>query len=146
MAIETIDTSTYNSGSKMQTRKVSSELGKDDFLKLLTTQLQNQDPMNPMEDMDFIGQMAQFSSLEQMLNLGKSVETIANNQNANSISQAMLYLGTTITAKTPEMEEAVTGVVEMVGFDSGVPYLKVGNDAFTLSDIQLVSPTYVNVE
>lgn len=55
MAIETIDTSTYNSGSKMQTRTVSSELGKDDFLKLLTTQLQNQDPMNPMEDMDFIG-------------------------------------------------------------------------------------------
>ena len=146
MAIETIDTSTYNSGSKMQTRTVSSELGKDDFLKLLTTQLQNQDPMNPMEDMDFIGQMAQFSSLEQMLNLGKSAETIANNQNSNLITQAMLYLGTTVTAKTAEMEEAVTGVVEMVGFESGKPYLKVGNDAFTLSDIQLVSPTYVNVE
>lgn len=146
MAIETIDTSSYNAASKLQKRTVSSELGKDDFLKLLTTQLQNQDPMNPMEDMDFIGQMAQFSSLEQMLNLGKSVETIANNQNTASITQAMLYLGTTVTAKTPEMEEAVTGVVEMVGFDSGKPYLKVGDAAFALSDIQLVSPTYANAE
>jgi flagellar basal-body rod modification protein FlgD len=143
MAIETIDVSSYQSGSKMQTRKVSSELGKDDFLKLLVTQLQNQDPMNPMDDMNFIGQMAQFSSLEQMLNVSNHVEAIKEGLNSNATTQAMLYLGTTVTAQHPDSSEPVTGIVEMVGFENGVPFLKVGDKAFTLGDVQLVSPTYI---
>ena len=48
-------------------------LDKDAFMKLLTTQLSNQDPLNPMEDREFIAQMAQFSSLEQMQNLNESM-------------------------------------------------------------------------
>ena len=54
------------------TRNVGQELGKDEFLKILVTQLQNQDPMSPMEDTDFIAQLAQFSSLEQMQSLNTS--------------------------------------------------------------------------
>ncbi|SFH50234.1 flagellar basal-body rod modification protein FlgD [Tindallia magadiensis] len=50
-------------------------LDKDAFLKLLTTQLSNQDPLNPMEDREFIAQMAQFSSLEQMQNMNESMKT-----------------------------------------------------------------------
>lgn len=53
-------------------RNVKNELGKDEFLKILVTQLQNQDPMSPMEDTDFIAQLAQFSSLEQMQSLNTS--------------------------------------------------------------------------
>lgn len=53
-------------------RNVKNELGKDEFLKILVTQLQNQDPMSPMEDTDFIAQLAQFSSLEQMQSLNAS--------------------------------------------------------------------------
>ncbi|OMD05304.1 flagellar hook capping FlgD N-terminal domain-containing protein, partial [Paenibacillus odorifer] len=47
----------------------NSTLGKDQFLKILITQLQNQDPMQPMEDKEFIAQMAQFTSVEQLMNI-----------------------------------------------------------------------------
>ena len=48
-------------------------LGKDDFLNLLITKLQNQDPLNPMQDEDFVAQLAQFSSLEQMTNIAQGI-------------------------------------------------------------------------
>ena len=61
----------------------SSALGKDDFLKILVTQLQNQDPTKPMDDTQFIAEMAQFSSLEQMQNVSKT----------SALQQAMMSIG-----------------------------------------------------
>lgn len=140
MAIETVNIP--EGGLNLTTtRTPSSNLGKDDFLKLLTQQLKNQDPMNPMEDMDFIGQMSSFSSLEQMMNMNKSLETFINTFSSNSQTQAMMYLGTTVTAQSADMEEPTTGVIDMVGFKDGKPYLKMGELAFDLEDVQLVSPT-----
>lgn len=140
MAIETVNIP--EGGLNLTTtRTPKSELGKDDFLKLLTQQLKNQDPMNPMNDMEFINQMSSFSSLEQMVNMNKSLETFIQTFSTNSHTQAMMFLGTTVTAQTSEMDEAVTGVVEMVGFKDGKPFLKVGDQAFDLEDVQLVSPT-----
>lgn len=54
---------------------IKNDLDKDAFLRLLTVQLSNQDPLNPMEDREFIAQLAQFSSLEQMQNLNKTINT-----------------------------------------------------------------------
>jgi len=140
MAIETVNIP--EGGLNLTTtRTPKSELGKDDFLKLLTQQLKNQDPMNPMNDMEFINQMSSFSSLEQMVNMNKSLETFIQTFSTNSHTQAMMFLGTTVTAQTGDMDEAVTGVVEMVGFKDGKPFLKVGDKAFNLEDVQLVSPT-----
>lgn len=52
----------------------SNEMGKDDFLHMLITQLKHQDPMDPMKDQDFIAQLAQFSSLEQMQNMNDNLK------------------------------------------------------------------------
>lgn len=140
MAIETVNVP--EGGMNLTTtRTPKSELGKDDFLKLLTQQLKNQDPMNPMDDMQFISQMSEFSSLEQMVNMNKSLEKFMSTFATNSQTQAMMFLGTTVTAQSPEMEEPLTGVVDMVGFKDGKPFLKIGDIAVNLEDVQLASPT-----
>lgn len=54
-------------------------VGKDDFLLLLVTQLQNQDPLDPMDNTEFVAQLAQFSTLEGITNLGTSMEDVADN-------------------------------------------------------------------
>jgi flagellar basal-body rod modification protein FlgD len=56
----------------------SQQLGKNEFLKLLVTQLKNQDPMNPVDNQEFIAQMASFSSLEQLISINEAVSEMAN--------------------------------------------------------------------
>ena len=94
-------------------RAVSNELGKDAFLRLLIAQLSNQDPLNPMDDREFIAQMAQFSALEQMQNMTKVMENMAN----LSKYDALTYVGSTIFF-TDETGQGVYGRVLAVWFDN----------------------------
>jgi flagellar basal-body rod modification protein FlgD len=70
----------------------ASELGKDAFLQLLVTQLENQDPLKPMEDTQFISQLAQFSNLEQMTNISKGIDTLVDNSSQDMLS-GVNYIG-----------------------------------------------------
>ncbi len=87
-----------------------SSLGKDDFLKLLVTQLQHQDPLNPMDDMQFMQQMAQFSTLEQITNVGTEIQRLSF---AGQLSQGVGLIGRTVTYEDAD-KSLVTGVAERV--------------------------------
>jgi flagellar basal-body rod modification protein FlgD len=99
-------------------------LGKDDFLKLLVTQLQHQDPLSPLEDKEFVAQMAQFSSLEQLGNVAGSMERLTHSgqvaQSVGLIGREVEYAG--------EDGEPLTGVVASVSFVDGEILLHVGDD------------------
>ncbi len=94
--------------SQAVTTATSASLGKEDFLHLLTVQLRYQDPMNPMENTDFIAQMAQFSSLEQLQNMNQSLEkglgSEAQLQDAFRNSMATSLVGRTVEIPTIEVE------------------------------------------
>jgi flagellar basal-body rod modification protein FlgD len=92
-------------------------LDADDFMKLLTTQLTSQDPMNPMKDTEFISQMANFTSLEQMRSLSKSFETFTTDQR---MAAAPAYLGRQVTIKDAAAGE-ITGTVEAITLRDGKP-------------------------
>lgn len=90
----TIDSSLFLSSYKAEQSKSSgSQLGKDDFLKLLIAQLQNQDPSNPMEDREFIAQMAQFSTLEQMMNMNKTIQGFIDVERQNTMIGFNQFIG-----------------------------------------------------
>ena len=87
-------------------------LGKDDFLKILLTQLSHQDPSAPMQDRDFIAQMAQFSSLEQMTNMAADFAKLARLMKTSEASGA---LGKAVELNLAE--ETVQGVVQAITRD-----------------------------
>ena len=96
-SITPIDSSTQ--GAETQTRAPVEILGKNDFLNLLVTQLQHQDPLNPADSTEFTAQLAQFSSLEQLNNINDNLKNMELFQTAMTNSQAVSYIGKEITAK-----------------------------------------------
>lgn len=98
----------------------SGALGKDDFLQLLVAQLQNQSPLNPMEDRQFISQMATFASLEQMTNLNEAMNRFLETQQASSWLDDTALIGKQVTWRPDgEETEAMESVVRSVLFKNG---------------------------
>jgi len=94
-------------------------LGRDAFLKLLVTQIQMQDPLEPMKAESFLTQLAQFSSVEQLENTNLQLSVL---QHAETTSQALLLIGRNIATKN----DGVSGMVQAVVFDEGQPKLLIG--------------------
>lgn len=114
-------------------------LGKDDFLKLLITELKYQNPLEPMNDKDFIAQMATFSSLEQMKNLNTGFENLSNSMRYDllpgiQLQQATAMIGRDVTYLNDEYE-AVEGKVDSVILEQGTPYCVIGDKAISIYSI-----------
>lgn len=86
-------------------------LGQSDFLKLMTTQLQNQDPFEPMENGEFLGQMAQFSTVTGIEELSKSFEQLARSMGQNQTLQAASLVGQDVLVPTDFGELGDSGVL-----------------------------------
>ncbi len=146
MAIDTRNVNNYTNNSLETTKSVdlSKALGQQDFLKLLVTELQNQDPLEPMKDRDFIAQMASFSSLEQMKNLNDSFNKLSSNFTSGLMPTLMMQQSTNLIGKgvdyvyyDPELKQEfiLEGAVDSVVIKSGMPYCIINGKEISLENI-----------
>lgn len=119
----------YSSTNKTAATGGSAVMGKDQFLKILITQLQNQDPMQPMQDKEFIAQMAQFSSVEQLMNI--STQMTAMNQ---SLGTASSLIGKEVTW-TDSSLNLKSGTVASILVKDGLNYAVVNGERVAMADI-----------
>lgn len=115
------------------TRSPQQDLGKDDFLQILITQLQHQDPTKPMEDREFIAQMAQFSSLEQMTNMSSQFTELSATLKG---AQAMNLIGRDV--EIVQGDTLITGSVEAVT-GGAFPQMLVNGAYYDFDDISKVT-------
>ncbi|MED3688853.1 flagellar hook assembly protein FlgD [Peribacillus butanolivorans] len=138
----TIDTSLLLS-SYQSDRKTGDSLGKDDFLKLLLTQLQNQDPSSPMDNTEFIAQMATFSSLEQMMNIGSQIDELIGLNQQNSLMNYNSFVGKEVTWHILDENGENLAIEEGVGIVESIQY-KGDNIYFILEDGTKLQPANIS--
>lgn len=115
-------------------RVVRKELGRDAFLQLLILQMQNQDPLEPVDNTDMIAQLAQFSSLEQMNNLNDSFEKLGADFSHLSFLTAGGMVGRTVSG-TDADGILYEGEVTRALMDGGTVYLQVGEGLVPLANV-----------
>lgn len=118
----------------------TSSLGKDEFMKLLITQLENQNPTQPMEDKEFIAQMAQFTSVEQLTNISSQLTAMSESLGVSSamIGKEVSWISTGKTNPiTGEKSAGATqhGIVDSIVIRDGKQYATVGTEEIPLPDI-----------
>ena len=125
---------TSTSTASAVTTATNNELGKDAFLKLLIAELSNQDPTNPVEDREFISQMATFSTLEEMQNMNSTLTTMSE---ANKFS-AVSYIGKAV-AFTNDDGKQVPALVNAVWFENGKTILDTSEGDVPLEKVEGIS-------
>ncbi|MDT3424519.1 flagellar basal-body rod modification protein FlgD [Paenibacillus forsythiae] len=120
----------YSAANTSGTSQGGETLGKDQFLKILVTQLQNQDPMQPMQDKEFIAQMAQFTSVEQLMNISGQLGAL--NQSLGSVSG---LIGKNVSWLDSSTSQQKSGTVDSIVVSGGVQFALVGKEKIALSDI-----------
>jgi len=111
-------------------------LGKQEFLKLLIAQLRNQDPLRPMEDREFITQLAQFSALEALENLDQRLEALSKSQ---ALGQAAALIGKQVQARLAD-GTTLLGLVSEVRLVDGTPRLLVDEQLVAIENVVAIQP------
>jgi flagellar basal-body rod modification protein FlgD len=137
----------YSQPNVQKASTKNNELGKDAFLKLMMTQMQNQDPLSPMDNTQMVAQMAQFTSVEQLTNISEQLSALGRSLGNDSglIGKQVTWVSETKTGNydvsTGESEvivEKESGIVDSIIVRDGVHYVKVGDKEIKISDIEQV--------
>lgn len=116
--------SEFSIANKTKDEKKNNELGQSAFLELMITQMENQDPLSPQENTEFIAQLAQFSSVEALDKLNNNFNSFTNNFMANQALQASTLVGRSVTVPSAqtflEPNDLVTASVEIPSSTSDV--------------------------
>ena len=112
--------------------------GQQQFLQLLLTQLQHQDPLEPMEQTDFLAQLAQFSSLEGIQQLNTRFDDLLALQ---ELTEGANLLGRTVTYLDPSTGQEASGIVSAAHVDGDRIVLSVGNQRLTLDQLHSLVQT-----
>lgn len=117
--------STSDSSSTSSTTSISSSEG--DFLNMLLTQITNQDPLEPMNNTEMVTQLAQFEMVEKMNNLDDKIGSMFVYQNMmNSVN----FMGKEVSVLNSETGETVTGTVEGIQMQLGIPYVVIDGQCY----------------
>ena len=115
------------------------ELGKDSFMALLVTQLQNQDPLEPQANDEFVAQLAQFSSLEQMEGVNENLVALALLQQGNALLEQMTngsaLIGHQVNYTDPTTGQQASGIVESVRVEGDQALLRVSGTDVPLTAV-----------
>ena len=115
-----------------ETKRSNSTLDKEAFLQLLVTQMKYQDPLEPTSNTEYISQLAQFSALEEMQNVSRTMDM----QRASSLVGQEVYVKT--VDPTTGNTDFVHGLVDFVTFQNGKAYVSVGGKNYPLDDVESV--------
>ncbi len=124
------------SGQQATRTRAPQELGKQEFLLLLVAQLRNQDPLNPMQDREFIAQLAQLNALEQMQKVNETLSAMAE---LTTLGQVASFIGKQISGLERGTGKLVAGVVTEVTIIDGNVVLVVGGKQVEVRDVVSVS-------
>ena len=126
-----------NSIEKIKTADELNKLGKDSFLKLLVAQMENQDPMQPQSNTEWVSQLATYSTLEQMQNMNA---VMTNSQAFGLIGQDVIVA----TKNADGKESTISGKVDFVSVKGNKSYLSIDGNLYPSSDLQsIINPDYI---
>ncbi|WP_254776788.1 flagellar hook capping FlgD N-terminal domain-containing protein [Paenibacillus sp. yr247] len=126
-----------NTGKNTKSKdKDNNTLGKDDFLKILITQLQNQDPTQPLQDKEFIAQMAQFTSVEQLTNMAGEMKLMRQSLGFVSGLIGKSITWTEIDSTGASVEKS--GVVDSISFKDGNQFANVKGVEVSLDKLKKI--------